>query len=113
MQFYHHPRCRKSREALALLRDKGIEPEIVLYLQDTPSRQEIKALLKKLGMPARDLVRRGEPIFREKYKGRELSEAEWIDALAGHPQLLERPILVKGDKAVVGRPPEKVLDLIA
>ncbi len=112
MRFYHNPRCRKSREALALLRDRGIEPELVLYLKEPPSREQLQALLQKLAMPAEELVRRGEAIFKEKYKGKTLDEAAWLDALAEYPKLMERPILEIGDKAVVGRPPERVLELI-
>ncbi len=113
MQFYHNPRCRKSREALSLLQEKGIEPELVLYLKDPPTREAFRALLKKLDMPARDLIRRNDAIYKENYKGKELSEEEWLDALTEHPKLMERPILVKGDQAVVGRPPERVLELVS
>jgi arsenate reductase len=111
MKIYHNPRCRKSREALSLLQDRGLEPEIVLYLKDRPTREELKDLLGKLGMKAHELIRKGEAIYKETYKGKELSEEEWIEAMLQHPKLMERPIVVKGDKAIVGRPPEKVLEL--
>lgn len=111
MEFYHNPRCGKSRTALKLLNEKGIEPEIREYLKTTPSANEIKSLLKKLGIKAHDLIRTGESIYKENFKGKELSEDQWIKAMADYPILIERPIYIKGDKAVIGRPPENVLDL--
>lgn len=111
MEFYHNPRCGKSRTALKLLNEKGIEPEIREYLKTPPSADEIKSLLKKLGIKAHDLIRTGESIYKENFKGKELSEDQWIKAMADFPILIERPIYIKGDKAVIGRPPENVLDL--
>lgn len=111
MEFYHNPRCGKSRTALKLLNEKGIEPEIREYLKTPPSADEIKSLLKKLGIKAHDLIRTGESIYKENFKGKELSEDQWIKAMADYPILIERPIYIKGDKAVIGRPPENVLDL--
>jgi arsenate reductase len=111
MKIYHNPRCRKSREALSLLQEKGIEPDIVLYLKETPTREELRELLNKLGMTAHELIRKGETIYKEEFKGKDLSEEEWIEAMVRYPKLIERPIVVKGDKAVVGRPPENVLEL--
>lgn len=112
MKIYHNPRCRKSREALAILEDKGQKPEIVLYLKTPPSREELREALQMLDMKAADLVRKGEKIYKDHYKGRQLAEEEWLDALVQHPKLIERPIVIAGGKAVVGRPPEKVLDLL-
>lgn len=109
---YHNPRCSKSRETLKLIREKGVEPEIIEYLKDTPTASEIAGLLKKLGIPAVDLVRKGEAVYKEKFKGRELTEAEWIEVLAEFPQLIERPVVVRGKKAALGRPPEKVLEIL-
>ena len=111
MKIYHNPRCRKSRETLQLIEEKGIEPEIVEYLKEVPSEKEITDLLKKLDIPAEKLLRKGEAIFKEKYKGKELSEAEWIKAMHENPKLIERPIVVKDNKAVLGRPPENVKEL--
>ncbi len=108
---YHNPRCGKSRSALALLRERGIEPEVVEYLKSPPDRETLQALLAALGMPAAELVRRGEAVFKDKYKGRELDEQGWIDALLADPILIERPIVVHGRRAVVGRPPERVAEL--
>lgn len=112
MKIYHNPRCRKSREALAILEDNGAEFEIVEYLKDVPTAAELKDILKKLGMPAEQLLRKGEPEFKELYKGKTLTEDEWIEAMVAHPKLIERPIVVKGNKAVVGRPPETVKELL-
>lgn len=108
MKIYHNPRCSKSRQTLAILQENGVEPEIILYLTDTPSREELQSLLKKLDMKAEQIIRKGEAIYKEKYKGKNLTEEEWIDAMVEHPKLIERPIVVNGDAAVLGRPPENV-----
>lgn len=112
MQIYHNPRCRKSRETLLLIQESGIEPEIILYLEETPDKKTLKTLLKKLEIPAEKLVRKNEEIYKTTYKGKSLSEDEWIDAMIAHPKLIERPIVVSGEKAVLGRPPENVKKLI-
>lgn len=109
---FHNPRCGKSRDALKLLQDAGCEATVIEYLKRPPTAAQLKAILKKLGMKPEALVRKGEPIYKERYAGKTLSDAEWIDAMVAHPILIERPIFVKGDKAVVGRPPEKVTDLL-
>jgi len=112
MKIYHNPRCRKSRETLELLQEKGVDPEIVLYLDTPPNKKELKAILDKLGIKPVQLLRKGEPIFKEKFKGKELTDAQWIDAMVEYPKLIERPIVIEGDKAVIGRPPVNVLELI-
>lgn len=109
---YHNPRCSKSRAALALLRERGIEPRVIEYLQTAPSREELRVLVHKLGIPAEQLVRKGEDAFKSQYAGRPMSEAQWIDAMATHPILIERPVVIRGDRAVIGRPPEKVLEML-
>ncbi len=109
---YHNPRCSKSRTTLALLEEKGIQPEVVLYLETEPGEGEIRQLLDKLGITAAQLVRRGEDAYKSAGLGKDSSEAELIAAMAQHPKLIERPIVVSGDRAVLGRPPENVLDLI-
>ncbi|MGQ7958889.1 arsenate reductase (glutaredoxin) [Pseudomonas sp. SP16.1] len=114
LTLYHNPRCSKSRGALELLEARGLQPTVVRYLETPPSADQLKALLDKLGIAARDLLRSGE----EEYKSlgladASLSEAQLIEAMVRHPKLIERPILVAGDKAVIGRPPEKVLELLA
>lgn len=109
---FHNPRCGKSRDALKLLQDAGVDVEIVEYLKTPPSESQLKAILTKLGMKPEQLLRKGEAIYKEQYAGRTLGDAEWIAAMVEHPILIERPIFVKGDKAVVGRPPENVLDMV-
>jgi len=109
---YHNPRCSKSRNALALLREKGVEPEVVLYLETPPSRDELATLIAKLGITPHALIRTGEDIYKAEYKGQSLDDDGWLDALATHPKLIERPIAVRGARAVIGRPPENVLTLL-
>lgn len=112
MKIYHNSRCSKSRSALSILQENGLDVTVVNYLETPPSVEEIKEILQKLGIKAEELVRKGEKEFKENYKGKELTEDEWINAMAKYPKLIERPIFVNGDKAVVGRPPEKVLEII-
>jgi len=112
MEIYHNPRCRKSRETLELLKSKGQNPEIVLYLETPPGEKELKAILKKLGIKAEQLLRKGEAIYKEHYKGKTLTEAEWIKAMTKYPKLIERPIVINGNKAALGRPPEQVLEIL-
>ena len=109
---YHNARCSKSRSACEIVAGRGIEARIVEYLKTPPSQDELRAVLQKLGMKASELVRRGEEEYKQHYAGRTLTEDEWLDALIEHPILIERPIVVRGDRAVVGRPPEKVLELL-
>jgi len=112
MKIYHNPRCSKSRQTLALLQENGVEPEVVLYLDDAPTTDELKNLLIKLGISPMQLVRKGEAIWKEKFKGKELTDDEVIAAMIANPKLIERPIVVKNNKAVLGRPPENALELI-
>ena len=112
MKIYHNPRCTKSRETLQLLQDAGQEPEVILYLQTPPNREELQDLLKKLDLKPSQLIRKGEKIYKEQYKDQKMTEARWLTAMLKHPQLIERPIVVKGKKAVIGRPPELALDLV-
>lgn len=109
---YHNSRCSKSRSACELLAGNGLDAEIIEYLKTPPSREELQALLRKLGMKASDLVRRSESVFKDNYADKVLTENEWLEALCQHPILIERPIVVFGDRAVVARPPEKLLELI-
>jgi len=113
LTLYHNPRCSKSRGALELLEARGLAPTIVRYLETPPDATALKQLLGKLGIGARQLLRTGE----DEYKALELAnpaltDAQLIDAMAQHPKLIERPILVAGDKAVIARPPEKVLEIL-
>lgn len=112
MKILHNPRCRKSREGLGMLEESGLEFEIVDYLNNPLSKSEIAALLKKLKMEPMDLVRKTEAIWKEKYKGKDLSPEEIIEAMAKHPKLIERPVVIVGDRAVIGRPPENIRELL-
>jgi arsenate reductase len=113
LTLYHNPRCSKSRGALELLEARGLTPNVVRYLETPLSAAQIKALLGKLGISARQLLRTGEDEYKMLQLADEsLSDAQLIDAIAQHPKLMERPILEVGDKAVIGRPPENVLELL-
>lgn len=109
---YHNTRCSKSREACSILQEENIPFETIEYLKTPPTEKEITSLLKMLGMKAEDIVRKNEPLYKEKFSGKKLSEEKWIKVLSENPILIERPIIVKGNKAVIGRPPEKVLELL-
>lgn len=113
LTLYHNPRCSKSRGALELLEARGLAPTIVRYLDTPPDAATLKALLGKLGIAARQLLRTGEDEYKAlNLADPALSDAQLIAAMVEHPKLIERPILVAGDKAVIGRPPEKVLELL-
>lgn len=113
MKIYHNPRCGKSRQTLALIKDAGIEPEVIEYLKTPPTAEELDAILKKLKMEPQDLMRKGEAIYKElKLAERELTRDEAIAIMLEHPKLIERPIVVQGRKAVLGRPPENVNELL-
>ena len=110
---YHNPRCSKSRQTLELLRDQGIEPVIIEYLKTPPDQKTLKALLKKLGLSARQLMRRNEQAYKEAgLDNPGLSEADLIEAMVEQPVLIERPIVINGNKAALGRPPEDVLKIL-
>jgi len=108
---WHNPRCSKSRQTLGILEEKGVEAEVVKYLEETPSTEEIKEILKKLNISARELMRTKEDEYKTLGLKDEKDEQKLIEAMAAHPKLIERPIVIKGNKAVLGRPPEKVLEL--
>lgn len=109
---YHNPRCTKSRATLELLREHGIEPVIVEYLKDTPSAAQLKEIIGRLGIEPEQLVRKGEEVFKKKYAGKKLTSAQWIAAMVRDPVLIERPIVVSGRRAALGRPPEAVKTLL-
>lgn len=111
-KIYHNPRCSKSRQTLQILRDNGIEPHIIEYLKESPTTEELSEVLSALNMKAEEIIRKGEVIFKENFKGKEFSNEEWIQILVENPKLIERPIVIKNKKAVLGRPPENVLNLI-
>ena len=112
MKIYHNPRCSKSRQTLAFLQENGVEPDIILYLDNIMTAGELRNLLVKLGISPMQLVRKGEAVWKEKYKGKELSDDQIIEAMIANPKLIERPIVVKDQLAVLGRPPENILELI-
>lgn len=112
-RIYHNPRCSKSRQALGLLEERGIQPDVVLYLETPPSADELADILKKLGIGARELLRKGEEDYKAlKLENPQLDEAELIAAMVAHPKLIERPIVISGNRAVLGRPPENILQLL-
>ena len=112
MIIYHNPRCSKSREALDILHKNNCTVEIREYLKVPPTKKELKELIAKLNCRAFDLVRKKEELFIQKFKNKNFTESEWIQILSEHPVLIERPIVIDGYKAVIGRPPELVIDLI-
>lgn len=109
---YHNARCSKSREALEALSESNCEIEIIEYLKKTPTKKELKDLLMKLGLKPLDIIRTNEPLFEKKLKNKKFTDAEWIQILFENPILLQRPILVDGYKAIIGRPVEKVVELL-
>lgn len=113
IEIYHNPRCSKSRATLALLEQRGYTPTIRLYLEQPLDGAELKAVLKKLGIGARDLLRKGEAEYRELgLADPSLDESDLVAAMAAHPRLIERPIVIAGRRAAIGRPPESVLDIL-
>lgn len=112
IKIYHNPRCRKSREGLQILEESGKEFEVIKYLENVPTENELSSIIKKLGISPIQLVRKTEKIWKENYKGKEISDAEIIVAMLEHPKLIERPIVINNNKAVVGRPPESILSVI-
>jgi arsenate reductase (glutaredoxin) len=110
---YHNPRCSKSRQTLVLLEESGIAPRIVDYLKTPPSAAELKGILKTLGLRPRDLMRKGEPRYAELgLKDRDLDDDALIELMVANPILIERPIVLSGGKAAIGRPPESVLEIL-
>ena len=111
---WHNPRCSKSRDSFKLLEEKGVEVEVVKYLEDVPTKEELKAMLKRLGMnSAQELMRKKEAIYKELNLEDETSEEALLEAMIAHPRLIERPIVIRGNRAVIGRPIEKVIELLA
>jgi arsenate reductase (glutaredoxin) len=110
---WHNPRCSKSRQTLALLRDNGVEPDVVEYLKTPPDAATLKAVLKKLGLKPRDLMRKGEAAYKDRsLADPALTDEALIEAMVAEPILIERPVVIKGGKASLGRPPEAVLDIL-
>jgi arsenate reductase len=109
---FHNPRCSKSREALDYLTEGNCEIEIVQYLKDVPSKQQLETLIQQLEVFPLDIIRQNEQVFKDNYKGQTKTADEWIDVMIEHPILIERPIIIQGNKAIVGRPPVLVKELI-
>ena len=113
VEIYHNPKCSKSRQTLALLEKKGLPIQVRLYLEDPPKKSELQGILKKLGLQPLDLIRTGEDLYKElvSKKGKP-DQKTALDWLISHPKLIERPIVIKGNKARIGRPPEQVLEIL-
>ncbi|MBB4119657.1 arsenate reductase [Mesonia hippocampi] len=112
IKIYHNPRCSKSREGLKILEESREDFQIVKYLNNPLTKTELKEVLSLLGIPAKDLVRTKEQIWKDNYKNKNLNEEEVIEAMIAHPKLIERPIVVKNNKAIIARPPEKIKDFL-
>ena len=112
MKIYHNNRCKKSRETLKIIQEKGINIQIIEYLKDKLNVREVEEIIKKLGINPIDLVRKNELIWKENYKGKTLTDKEVIKILVNNPKLIQRPIVINSEKGVLGRPPEKVLSII-
>lgn len=112
MKILHNPRCSKSRQGLAILTNAKVKFEIIEYLKTPLSEKEIKDIITKLNIEPIDLVRKGEAIWKENFKGKDLSNNQIIKAMAEYPKLIERPIVIHNDKAVLGRPPEKIITIL-
>jgi arsenate reductase len=112
LTIYHNPKCSKSRAALAILERNGVEPNVIEYLKTPPRADQLRAIVAMLGITPEQLVRKGEQVYTELYAGKTLSDAQWIDAMVANPILIERPIVVRGKRAVLGRPPENVENLL-
>ncbi len=112
IQIYHNPRCSKSRQGVALLEASGKDFEIVKYLENIPNKEELTTIINKLNITSIQLVRKNEAIWKEQYKGKELTDNEVIEAMIEHPKLIERPIVVNNNQAVIGRPVENINEII-
>ncbi len=112
MKIYHNPRCSKSRQTLSIIQETGKEVEIIEYLKDTLSFEDLVLILEMLNIQPIELIRKDEIIWKEKYRGKQMTDDEIINAMRENPKLIERPIVIKNGKAIIGRPPEKVLNLL-
>lgn len=112
IKIYHNPRCTKSRQGLEIVENSGKPFEIIKYLDEHLSAKALKEIINLLGIKPIDLVRKNEAIWKSNYKGKTLNDAQIIDAMVKNPKLIERPIVIRGNKAVIGRPPELILNII-
>lgn len=108
IKIYHNPRCRKSKEGLGVVEKSGKDYEVVKYLEEVPTKEELREILNCLAITPEMLVRKNEKVWKEKYRGRILSDEQILDAMIAHPKLIERPIVLNGDKAVIGRPSDRI-----
>ena len=113
MKIYHNPRCSKSRNTLSIIQEMGNEVEIIEYLNSPPTAKELEVILEMLNIQPIELIRKNEIIWRENYRGKQMRDDEIINAMRENPKLIERPIVIKNGKAIIGRPPEKVLNLLS
>lgn len=109
---YHNGECSKCRELTEILQSRGIETEYKFYVHEPMTIEELSDLLKKLNLPASSIIRATEPVYIEQYQGAAMSEKEWLQVIIDNPVLLQRPIVVSGDKAIIARPPEKLLEIL-
>lgn len=112
MKIWHNPRCAKSRETLALIRSSGYDVAVVEYLKHPPTKTELKSVLVKLSIEPEKLIRKSESIFKTHYKGKTMSDDDWLNAMVKYPKLIERPIVMTSNMAVIGRPPSEVLAIL-
>ena len=112
MKIYHNPRCSKSRQTLNLIKDSGKEVAIVEYLTNPPTVEELTSIVALLNISPEKLLRKNEAIYKEQFKGKSYTDEQWIQIMVEYPKLIERPIVIDGEKAVLGRPPENVLSLL-
>ena len=109
LTIYHNPRCRKSRETLQIIEESGELVEVIEYLKEIPSKKDLSKIIEYLGIKPAQLIRKGEAEFKKYFNGKELSDDEWIEAMLEYPKLIERPIVLRENQAVIGRPPENVI----
>ena len=112
LKILHNPRCTKSRETLQIIEESGEMVEVVEYLKTVPTEEELTDIIQKLGIEPEQMVRKSEAIYKENFKGEKLSSKQWIKAMVKNPKLIERPIVIKGNRAIIGRPPELVKELL-
>jgi len=108
MEIWHNPRCKKSRETLKRIEDAGYTPQVRKYIEQPPSERELSQVVKMLGIKPFDLIRKTEKLYKEKFKGKDFSGHEWVTIMTLNPKLIERPVVIDGNKAILGRPPENV-----
>ncbi len=112
MEIYHNPRCQKSRQTLKILQEAKVDFEIRKYLDDPPTVDELRSVLEKLDIKPQALIRKNEEVYKNEFKGQDLSDEEWIEVMVANPRLIERPIVIQGERAVLGRPPANVRELL-